>query len=74
MMPGGPSRRSDHADPSARQVAGRLKKIGRLFAASGAEWTEPARRVTVTDPTVCWFASIDSTHTLDALLAGHECR
>jgi hypothetical protein len=52
LMPGGSSRRSDHADPSARQVAGRLTKIGRLFAANG-EWAEPARRITVTDPTVC---------------------
>jgi len=34
-----------------------------LFAASGAEWAESARRVTVTDPTACWFASMDSTST-----------
>jgi len=53
LTPGDPSRRSDHADPAARRVAGKLTKGGRLFAASGAEWTEPARRVTVTEPTVC---------------------
>jgi hypothetical protein len=35
----------------------RVDEVARLFAASGAEWTEPARRgpvrrLSVTDPTV----------------------
>jgi hypothetical protein len=58
LTPGGPSRLSDHADPSAQHVAGRLTKTGRLFAASGAERAEPARRVTATDSTVCCFARL----------------